>query len=47
MKSPLNFMYDGNATIYTELLPKRAFCVKPRGEKVPALTDCTCSIKGK
>lgn len=35
MKSPLNFMYDENATIYTELLPERAFCVKPRGATVP------------
>lgn len=54
MKSPLNFIYDGNTAIYTSLLPECMFCLKPRSETVSALfsienpqTGFTCIIKDR
>lgn len=54
MKSPLNFIYDGNTTIYTSLLPECMFCLKPCSETISALfsienpqTGFTCIIKDR
>lgn len=54
MKSPLNFIYDGNTAIYTSLLPECMFCLKPCSETVSALfsienpqTGFTCIIKDR